>query len=115
MTEADITDEMIEAHIARGKAYFVSFFKLGPRERNDKVLLDELQMKHLKHMYAARQNGKLAVNGPFRHGGDLRGLSIWTAPPEEVEAILASDPMVQAGFFRYEIYPWFGIAGESLP
>jgi len=113
--ESEITPEFIEQQVARGKEYVVSMFTLGPRERNDEALLDELQMKHLQHIYKARKAGMLVLNGPFLHGGNLRGLSIWNATHEQVALHLQSDPLVQAGFLRFEIYPWFGMPGDTLP
>ncbi len=73
------------------------------------------KMKHLQHIYKARKAGMLVLNGPFLHGGNLRGLSIWNATHEQVALHLQLAPLVQAGFLRFETYPWFGMPGDTLP
>jgi uncharacterized protein YciI len=111
-----ITADYISREVARGKQYFLVLLHRGPRERNDATLLGELQHKHLQHMFALREAGKLVLNGPCLTDDNLRGICIFAiSSPQEVTRFVSADPMVEAGFLEPEIFPWMGLPGDHLP
>jgi len=51
--------------------------------------------------------GKLAVAGPFLHGGEPRGIFIFqTGSLEEAKALAEADPAVKAGRLTLEPHSW---------
>lgn len=89
-----------------------------PAERNKvrAALLDELQMKHLQHLFKLRALGKLILQGPLLVDGQLRGIGIFNAASqEEVQEYMNADPFVKARYLIVEIYPWMGLPGDKLP
>ncbi len=111
-----VTVDYIKQQIARAKTYYLVFLKLGPAERKDKALLDELQMKHLQYLFKLRALGKLVLQGPLLVDGQLRGIGIFNAASqEEVQEYMNADPFVKAGYLTVEIYPWMGLPGDKLP
>ena len=111
-----ITADYISREVARGKQYFLVLLYRGPSERNDAAILGELQHKHLQHMFALREAGKLVLNGPCLADDNLRGICIFAvSTPQEVNGYVSADPMVAAGFLKPEIYPWMGLPGDNLP
>ena len=111
-----ITADHVSREVARGKEYFLVLLHRGPRERNDPALLEEIQYKHLQHLFALREAGKLVVNGPCLNDAQLRGICIFAvSTPGEVNRYVAADPMIKAGFLTPEIYPWMGLPGDALP
>ncbi len=111
-----VTAEFISREVARAKTYVLVVLRLGPRERDDQELLDDLQLKHLEHLFALRQAGKLVLNGPSLIDSELRGICIFdVAEVEEVRSFVGRDPLVEAGFLVAEIYPWMGLPGDQLP
>ena len=87
----------------------------GPRagEFSD-AELDELQAGHLGFLGAMRDQGALAVAGPFRDQADdtLRGLCLYRTGLEETRALVAGDPSVQAGRMVAEVLTWLVPEGE---
>jgi uncharacterized protein YciI len=111
-----ITPEFISQEVARAKTYYLVMLIRGPRERNDQKVLDDLQLKHLQHLFALRQTGKLVLNGPSLIDSEFRGLCIFNVSSlEEVQGYVEEDPLVKAGFLVAEIYPWMGLPGDQLP
>mgnify|MGYP001067930589 CR=1 FL=1 len=80
------------------------------RLTKNRFLLDEEQC-HIEVNQAiakATGTGKLLVAGPFSDDGALRGMYVFNvATKEEAEALVKSDPAVQAGRLRFELHPWF--------
>jgi hypothetical protein len=53
--------------------------------------------------------------GPFGHNGELRGIFVYDVDTqEEAEKHAKSDPAIQAGRLRFEIYPWWCAKGTTL-
>ena len=74
----------------------------------DGPALDALQDAHLAHLAKLHEAGTLVAAGPSPGGADrrLRGFCIFNVEPERALALEAEDPMVLAGRFRVEAYPW---------
>jgi uncharacterized protein len=81
----------------------------------DDAAADELQNAHMAHLADLHDQGLLIAAGPLLGAPErtLRGLSIWTVPPEEAERRLAEhpDPAVTAGRFSVRVIPWMVPAG----
>jgi len=115
-TDDPITPEYIAQEVARAKPYHLVVLSRGPADRSDPDRLDAFQLKHLQHLFTLRRSGKLVLNGPSLADSTLRGISIFAASSiEEVQACVANDPMVMAGYLTAEIYPWLGLPGDRLP
>lgn len=113
----EITPEFIQQEIARGRTYIVAFLKAGPqREGIDQATLDQNQANHLNHLFAMKEQGKLAIFGPFMEDGELRGLCIFASKDiNEVKQLLEEDPHIKSGYLTYEIHTWFGLPQDKLP
>lgn len=89
--------------------YYVGFLYRGakwtPEVTPETNRLQEAHMANIRRMGA---EGKLLVAGPFSDEGALRGMYVFkVATKEEAEALVQSDPAVQAGRLRFELHPWF--------
>ena len=76
--------------------------------------LDRLQGEHLAHRARLRDQGVIAVNGPFGEQSDAsyRGMSIFTCGLEEAARHSADDPLVIAGRLAYDVMEWWVAAGS---
>lgn len=62
--------------------------------------------QHISYLAVLLQQGKLALAGPFRDNGELKGIFIYAAPMDEALKLESEDPMVKNGFFKIEGHPW---------
>jgi uncharacterized protein YciI len=94
--------------------YFVMLIK-GPNRNQDSATAAQIQQGHMDNMSKMAATGKLLVSGPFGDDGFWRGIYIFDAETrEEVEALLQTDPAIQAGRLAYEIHPWWTSKGGSF-
>lgn len=88
--------------------------------RSDAPPLDEaartaLQDAHLARSADLHDAGHLLTAGPLRHDV-LRALGIWRLEPDQVEASVATDPLVEAGRLGATVIPWLVPSGAiSFP
>lgn len=62
----------------------------------------------MANMQRLGAEGKLLLAGPFGDDTDLRGIFVFkVASMEEAQALIATDPAVQAGRLRVELHPWY--------
>jgi len=69
-----------------------------------------LQAKHIAHLTAMGESGKMVVAGPFGNQRDpaFRGGCIYrVATPEEARELAERDPAIQAGQLRAEVMTWW--------
>ena len=92
--------------------YVVALLYRGPNATSEVTPeVMELQAAHLANISRLAESGDMALAGPFGHDGDLRGLFFFNvATVEEAEALVNTDPAIQAGRLRAELYPWWGPA-----
>lgn len=71
--------------------------------------LDELQERHLAHLAAMREAGKLLVSGPFSDQPDesWRGMCVYRVPLEEARRLAEQDPSVRAGRLAVDALTWW--------
>ena len=95
--------------------YFIAFLKSGPNRSQDKAEADSLQRLHLAHLSRMYEEGHADISGPFGDDGEIRGITIYNTPTQEMADSLAnSDPMVKAGRLVIEIHPWWAAKGFGL-
>ena len=68
--------------------------------------LPDIAKQHLPYVTGLMHQGKLALAGPFRDNGELKGIFIYSVPMDEAMKLEADDPMVKNGFFKIEGHPW---------
>lgn len=88
-----------------------------PEQRPDlpESEVDELQQAHLDYLLSLREKGVLSLNGPLLHQPDptLRGLSFYrTETEDEARAYAQADPMVQVGWFEFDLMTFLSRPGE---
>jgi len=83
----------------------------------DEAEADALQSRHLAHLADMHDQGLLLAAGPLLGEPDrlFRGLSLWNAPPDQVQRIITEhpDPAVVAGRFEVRVIPWM-VPGGAL-
>jgi uncharacterized protein YciI len=95
--------------------YFIAFLKRGPDRSQNEQEADSLQALHLAHLGRMYEQGFADISGPFGDDGDIRGITIYNVPTQEMADSLAnSDPMVKAGRLVIEIHPWWAAKGFPL-
>jgi len=95
--------------------YFIAFLKRGPNRSQNKEEADSLQALHMTHLGSMYEKGFADISGPFGDDGDIRGITIYNVPTQEMADSLAnSDPMVKAGRLQIEIHPWWAAKGFPL-
>jgi uncharacterized protein len=111
----EISNESILKTIGKGKQYILMLYKEGPVRNQPPGESDILQMAHLRYLFSLRASGKLLLNGPVTAGSALLGIGIFNLTDfKEVEKLASEDPAVKAGRLIFELYPMFGIPGDSL-
>ena len=91
-------------------------------ERGTPEQMRELQAGHLANIRRMAESGHLLVAGPTsaRPGtpSDLAGLLVFKAPSperiEQIEEMLAADPLIEAGYLEARPHVFFFTKGESL-
>lgn len=68
----------------------------------------KIQEGHMANIRRLGAEGKLLLAGPFADNTDLRGIFVYKVDTlEEAQALVQTDPAVQAGRLRVELHPWF--------
>lgn len=95
--------------------YFIAFLKRGANRSQNKEEADSLQALHMAHLERMYEEGHADISGPFGDDGDIRGITIYNVPTQEMADSLANmDPAVQAGSLVIEIHPWWAAKGFPL-
>ncbi len=98
------------------KQYYFVLLWAGPNQGGTPEEIESVQRGHMENIARLVREGKLAIAGPFEDGGKLRGIFILDVPTKaEAEAVIATDPAVQAGRLRPEILTWWSERGRALP
>jgi hypothetical protein len=108
-----VTDQYMRDMLATTRAYSVVLLRRAVRyaEPDARGIIWE----HGRRNFALRAEGLLAVVCPTTDDGDLAGVGIFDATPEETARTMDSDPAVQAGVLSYEVHPVRGFPGDALP
>ena len=96
--------------------WFVMYTTGSDTTRLDSVTSATLQQAHLDHQAMQADRGLIVIAGPFGDNGSWRGLLLYDCDTkEEVEGYLQQDPYVRRKKLSYEIHPWWGAIGSTLP
>jgi uncharacterized protein YciI len=107
-----VTDEYMQSMLATSRVYSMVLLTPGPTpDRPDR---QELIWEHGRRNFAFREQGVMNLVGPIIDESDLRGMCILRADQSAAEQIMAGDPAIRAGIFRFEIHPWRSFPGDSL-
>jgi uncharacterized protein len=76
--------------------------------------LDALQAEHVAYQRSLREQGIVAVAGPFDDQPDerWRGISIYRVPLDEARRYIEADPSVRRGRLTYDVWTWLVPVGE---
>ncbi len=114
--DAAITDAYMQEQLARTAPYAVALLHRGPAYGGEGA--DAVIWEHGRRNFALRARGVLDVVMPLPPGPGvttgLAGLMIFSAPLEEVRALLDADPAVEAGILTYEVHEGRGFPGDAL-
>lgn len=99
--------------LAKSKAYTVLLLHRTEAARQPDAR--ERIWEHGRRNFELRSEGKLPIVCPVTDEGDLAGIGIFEATPEEVDRIMQDDPGVSAGLFTCEVHQVRGFPGSSLP
>lgn len=112
----EITDELVQNRVARGRQYCLRLYKAGPHRDQSPEDQEQIQAAHQRYLFQLKAESKLLVSGPVIDDPVLKGVAIFnTTDIDQVRQLCEGDPAVRAGRLVYEIYPWFGIPGDCLP
>jgi uncharacterized protein YciI len=98
------------------KMYVLVMLKTGTNTSAGKAVTDSLFRGHMANINRLAGEGKLVVAGPFRKNEKgYRGLFIFNVKTmEEAQALLQTDPAVQAKLLDADLLPWYGSAALPL-
>lgn len=101
--------------------YYMGFLIQSPDRRSiPDSLAQAAGHGHMENIGRLLETGQLMLAGPFDDseapfGQTLAGIFILQAENKpEAEALLATDPAVQAGLFSFEVVPWYGPSGITF-
>ncbi|MCD1261063.1 hypothetical protein B5M42_019855 [Paenibacillus athensensis] len=109
-----ISDEFMRQMLTQTKAYTLVILK-ATAESHAIEGADRIRWEHGRNNFRLREEGILAIVCPVTDGGEVSGVGIFNAPPEEVKRIMDADPGVQAGMFTYEVHACRSFPGDRLP
>jgi uncharacterized protein len=91
--------------------YYLVLLKRAPNApKLDEHELDELQKKHLGHLRAMYEAGKMVIAGPFDEQQDqtMRGMCLYRVTTlDEARKLAEQDPSVKAGRLQVEVLAWW--------
>lgn len=91
------------------ETYQLGLLRKGPQHgTGTKEVAEKIQAGHMANINKMAQLGKLVAAGPMMDDGDLRGIFLFRASPEEVRALVAEDPAVKAERLKLQLFTWTG-------
>jgi len=97
------------------KSFILVILKTGTSKLTDNKLKSKAFAGHLKNIKRLVDENKLIVAGPFgKNNNDFRGLFILNVETiKEANALLETDPAINEGYLKAELFKWYGSA--ALP
>lgn len=113
----DISDEFMEARLARVRSYCLMFLKVGPNysppdQRPPEVAA--IVREHGRRNMQLRIEGKMTLVAPVAGVRPVVGIVVFAVPEAEAKEIMKLDPAVNAGLFELEWGTWYGSPGDAL-
>src|SRR5437763_10997186 len=104
MSKTFTTAEIMEK-VAQGKAFTLLLFFSGHPVPDDDLLVNQMQLAHLAHLFHMENEGRCCIYGPVSNHPELYGLVIFNSTDrEEIQQWMADDPYVREGYLTYELY-----------
>jgi len=95
--------------------YVFGLLSNGNHRISNKDSLKILQNQHLKNILKLEKEGKIIVAGPFYNTESVRGIFVYNTDSINLAREWAySDPMIQSGHLKIELYPWYSSAVLQL-
>ena len=94
------------------KKYVFCLLKSGTNTTASKEETKKLFEGHMANIGKLAKEGKLVVAGPFmKNDRNYRGIYIFNVETiEEAQALVATDPAIQAKLLEAELTPWYSTA-----
>lgn len=94
------------------KKYVFCLLKSGTNKTASKEETKKLFEGHMTNINKLAKEGKLVVAGPFmKNDRNYRGIYIFNVETvEEAQALVATDPAIQAKLLEAELTPWYATA-----
>jgi hypothetical protein len=108
-----ISDGVMQQSLRTVRGYTIAILKKGAA--HDPPRTDGIIWEHGRRNFALRAAGLLVIVCPIADGSELAGISIFDAPPVDVERLMAADPAVAAGVLTFEVHPTRSFPGDRLP
>ena len=109
-----ITDEDMLKLKELPHPYTLLILRKGPRFSMDPEGIQIIR-EHGRRNLRLRAAGLMVIICPVSDGGDVSGVGIFAADPDQVDKIMAGDPGVQAGLFKFEVHPTRIFPGDTIP
>jgi uncharacterized protein len=91
--------------------YYLVLLKRAPNApKLEERELEDLQKKHIGHLRAMYEAGKMVIAGPFDEQQDLtmRGMCLYRVTTlDEARKLAEQDPSVKAGRLQVEVLAWW--------
>ncbi len=71
----------------------------------------ELLKPHRALIGKLTTEGTMALAGPLRDEGELKGIFIYSVGAEQAAKLVQEDPLVKAGYLKPELHPWITAKG----
>jgi uncharacterized protein YciI len=71
----------------------------------------ELLKPHIALIGKLTTEGTMALAGPLRDEGELKGVFIYSVGTEQAAKLVQEDPLVKAGYLKPEMHPWMTAKG----
>ena len=108
-----VSDETMRERLAGTATYTLAI--LRRTERYGTAGTEALIWEHGRRNMALVQEGLLPVVCPVGDDTGLAGVGIFTGGIDEIHALLAEDPAIEAGILSYTLHPCRGFPGAQLP
>lgn len=106
--------EVEEEKYIRQKYFLVLFKEVAEKDPATRDAA-ELQELHLNYLRNLEKEGYVSLSGPVDTEGAARGITVLNTPTLQMADSLARmDPLVKAGAFEVEIFPWWVTKGGKL-
>lgn len=101
--------------VANGRMYTLTHLLPGKPLPQNEQEQDQLQLAHLAHLTTLEQQGNISIYGPVSNNSKLRGIIVFnTNDHEAIAMLMATNPYIQRGYLRYELFNFYGIPGQKL-
>jgi uncharacterized protein YciI len=97
------------------EAYTLALLMRGEKWDPASAEYKELLKPHLALIGKLSQEGTMALAGPLRDEGELKGVFIYGVGADEAAKFVQEDPLVKAGYLKPVLHPWITAKGVLAP